>query len=141
MIEACPRCGAVVDYACLCPDGKPTFPLVPYRPIREAEASAYTATIFIAGDVEQAREACQAYCDEKGECVTVEPTTYVYTNGSETGVRIGFINYARFPRDDASIFSRARQLAERLIVILGQDSASVVATDKSVWLSCRSADV
>jgi hypothetical protein len=24
----CPRCKAVVDYACLCPDGNPKFPLV-----------------------------------------------------------------------------------------------------------------
>jgi hypothetical protein len=137
MTESCPKCGCTFDYACLCPDGNPTFPLVTTPCIRTKEVQSYTATVFIAGDLERAREACQAYCDERGECVTVESTTYVYTNGAEAGVRIGFINYARFPRTPAAIFDRAYDLARRLIIILGQTSASVVASDRTIFLTTR----
>lgn len=140
MLEACPRCGWIIEYGCGCPNGSSVFPTVPYREPRVVEVPSYQATIFIAGDLEKARAGCRMYCDEIGECVTVTPTEYVYTRGEETGVAIGFINYGRFPRSRDVIFARACNLARRLLIILGQDSASVVATDRTIWLSCREPD-
>lgn len=141
MIESCTVCGCTIDMGvCLCPDGRPG-PATPYRRSTTKLALGYQATIFIAGDLAKAEVACQAFCDAEGECVTVEPAKYVYTGGAEAGVRIGFINYARFPRSPDAIFNRAAQWAQRLIVILGQDSATVLSPDKSLFISCRTAEV
>ncbi len=136
---ACARCGCVVDYSCLCIEGAPSS--VPFIELQNrVEVETYRAVIFIGGDAEAAKTTCQIFCDSVGECVTVEPTDYVYTGGRTAGVRVGFINYGRFPRSPAEIFSRAEDLARRLLVTLGQESASIVATDKTVWLSTRPHD-
>ncbi|WP_441252655.1 hypothetical protein AB8A28_24745 [Tardiphaga sp. 71_E8_N1_1] len=109
--------------------------------MRIEHVETYQATIFIAGDHAQALRACRSYCDEIGLCVTVEPTTYVYTGGAEAGVRIGLINYPRFPSTPKSIFDRAETLARTLLESLDQQSVSIVATGKTVWLSRRSEDL
>ena len=102
------------------------------------EVSTYTATIFIAGDLNDARRICREAC-MAGLCVTVEPTEFIYTGGSETGVRVGLINYARFPADPAAVFAQAEALALKLVEGLHQHSASIVATDKTIWISRRAA--
>lgn len=79
-------------------------------------------------------------CDDVGLCVTVEPVSYLYTGGEADGVRVGLINYGRFPASPAEIFATAERLAKALIADLGQESASIVATDKTVWLSNRKED-
>jgi hypothetical protein len=109
--------------------------------VKRETVASYTATIFIAGDYAKALRACQSHCDEVGLCVTVEPTTYVFTGGAEAGVRVGLINYARFPSDPADIFRRAEALALILLDALEQGSVSVVASDKTVWLSRRPGDL
>jgi hypothetical protein len=43
------------------------------------------ATIYIAGPVAKIESVCRKFC-ERGMCVTVTPTTYIYTGGSEGGV-------------------------------------------------------
>ncbi len=101
----------------------------------------HAATIFIAGDHEKALRARQVHCDQVGLCVTVEPTTYVYTGGAESGVRIGLINYPRFPSTALDIGRRAKAFALILLDALEQESVSVVATDGTTWLSRRSADL
>ena len=98
---------------------------------------SYQVTVFIGGDLELAKAACQKFCDERGECVTVETTDYIYTNGSTEGVRVGFINYARFPRTRRVIFDQAVELARWLLIALDQESVSVVASDKTLWLTTR----
>lgn len=97
----------------------------------------YTAQIYIGGDLDTARRECRAYCHEVGECVTVEPVDFVFTGGMETGVRVGFINYPRFPREPADILARVIHLADRLLLALCQHSYSVVATDQTVFYSRR----
>ena len=105
------------------------------------EVRPHKATIYIAGDVEKAKEVCQAFCDKKGECVTVTPTTYIYTGGAEEGMAIGFINYARFPRSCTAIDNRALSLAELLLKELEQDSVSMVSDNTSIFLSNRVEDI
>lgn len=103
-----------------------------------AETISYPIQIWIAGDHAKALELCRAYCDETGFCVTVTPTAYVYTGGQEAGVAVGLINYGRFPSEPRAIFERARELTLRLIEGLEQESASIQAPDRTLWISFRS---
>lgn len=77
---------------------------------------------------------------EVGACVTVESVDYIYTGGEESGVRIGFINYPRFPSDAATIFNRAGDLAARLMERLCQHSYSIVGPEHTLWVSRRKED-
>lgn len=101
-------------------------------------APTYTATIYIAGDIDEARRVCREAC-MAGLCVTVTPTEFIYTGGAEAGVAVGLINYPRFPAEPAGIFAKAEALALKLIDGLCQHSASIVATDRTVWLTRREA--
>lgn len=105
--------------------------------MKVVRAKPYQVTIFIGGDLELAKAACQKFCDEKGECVTVEPTDYIYTGGSTPGVRVGFINYARFPRSRGKIFNEAMELGLWLLLTLDQESCTVIASDRNRWLTTR----
>lgn len=109
--------------------------------MREEIVTTYQATIFIAGDRDRAERICREYCDEVGLCVTIEPLVYVYTGGNEAGVRVGLINYPRFPSEPEAIFDHARTLANKLMLFLHQQSVSIVASDRTLWLSRRPVDV
>lgn len=104
----------------------------------ERTEPTFTATIYIAGDLATARQVCREFC-MSGLCVTVEPTEFVYTGGAETGVRVGLLNYPRFPSDAAEILDRARALADELRERLCQHSWLIVTPDESIWNSRRAA--
>ncbi len=93
--------------------------------------------IFIAGDIEQAKQVCREYCYQIGLCVTIEPVAYIYTGGEEAGVRIGLINYPRFPVDETELELRAMGLAEILKTRLCQHSFSVVGPKQTHWFTDR----
>lgn len=93
--------------------------------------------IFIAGDLEQAKQACREFCFEIGLCVTVEPVSYIYTGGEESGVRVGLINYPRFPGTSGALKERADGLAQMLMRRLCQQSYSIVGADTTEWFSRR----
>lgn len=103
------------------------------------EVQTYTAQIYIAGDIDHAKTICQHFVYDVGLCVTVEPVDYIYTGGREAGVRVGLINYPRFPAEPEAIFARALELAELLQVKLSQHSFTIVATDKTVFSTRRAA--
>jgi hypothetical protein len=104
--------------------------------MRQETLPTYTAAIYIAGDLDTARATCRHFC-MSGLCVTLESVEFIYTGGAETGVRVGLINYPRFPAEPADIFAKAEALADRLMNDLCQHSYSIVATDKTVWKSRR----
>lgn len=93
--------------------------------------------IFIAGDIAQAKQVCREFCFDVGLCVTVEPTTFIYTGGEEEGVRVGLINYPRFPTDAETIGARAKALADLLLKRLCQHSYSIVGPETTQWFSRR----
>jgi hypothetical protein len=97
------------------------------------ECKSYLVSIFIAGDLESARQICRKWCMENGDCVTVEPMEYIYTGGAENGVRISWINYPRFPRTNQEIHERADKLAELLMVGMCQNSYSIMTPDSTYW--------
>lgn len=93
--------------------------------------------IFIAGDISRAKQTCRIYCFGIGLCVTVEPVTYIYTGGEEEGVRIGLINYPRFPSKPETLQLRTRELAHQLMHDLCQHSYSIVGPEETEWFSRR----
>jgi hypothetical protein len=93
--------------------------------------------IFMAGDLAQAKQMCREYCFAIGLCVTIEPTTYIYTGGEEEGFRIGLINYPRFPGTEDSLRARANELADLLMKRLCQHSYSIVGPRETEWVSRR----
>ncbi|MBN7755467.1 hypothetical protein JYP46_01405 [Nitratireductor aquimarinus] len=93
--------------------------------------------IFIAGDIQQAKQVCREFCFAEGLCVTVEPVTYIYTGGEEEGVRVGLINYPRFPTNKDDLAAVARDLASSLMRRLCQHSYSIVGPDETEWISRR----
>lgn len=94
----------------------------------------YTARVYPAGDIETAKRWLRRHCYEHGLCVTVEPTTFIYTGGEETGLVAGLVNYPRFPSTPAEVFERARHIAEALVVECCQTAALVVGTDRTAWI-------
>lgn len=97
--------------------------------------------IFIAGDLAKAKQICREHVFEVGLCVTVAPVDYIYTGGEESGVRVGLINYPRFPVDALELESKAFQLAQKLMFGLCQHSFSIVGRDKTEWFSRRANEV
>lgn len=96
-------------------------------------------TIVMAGDIEQAKQVCREYCFEVGLCVTIDPTTYIYTGGEEQGFRVGLINYPRFPSSPDEILEKAKALADRLMHRLCQHSYSIITPTETLWFSRRPA--
>jgi hypothetical protein len=69
----------------------------------------------------------------------VEPSflDYIYSFGEEAGVRVGFINYPRFPREPAEIMANVESLAHDLMIGLSQGSYSIVTPAETFWVSRR----
>jgi hypothetical protein len=111
--------------------------MIPHR----AECPSYPVSIFMAGDTQDAEKICRTYCDESGFCVTVSYANYVYTGGEEDGFVVGLINYPRFPKTSDQIWARAEELAAMLRDNLGQQSYSIQALDRTVWISFRAQDI
>ncbi len=94
--------------------------------------------IYIAGDLATAKQVIREFC-QSGACVHVEPVDFIYTGGEESGMKIGFINYPRFPSTKAAIFLAASELAERLRIRLYQHSYTIVGPGQTTWTSHRPA--
>lgn len=96
-----------------------------------------TVAIWIAGDYARAVQACREFCMGMPLCVTVTPTDYVYVGGMESGVRVGLMNYPRFPESLPEISAKAEALAEFLRVALCQSSYSIEHPHETAWVSHR----
>lgn len=104
---------------------------------KSKRSPSFSTSIFIAGDLEQAKHICRDWCFRVGACVTVEPVSYIYTGGEESGVRVGLINYPRFPSSEEEMFQRAVNLGNELMLGLFQNSFSVEGPCETVWFSRR----
>ena len=102
-----------------------------------ADANTYWVKIYIAGPLEVAKQVCRKECLREGLCVTIEPTTYIYTGGEEAGVVVGLINYPRFPRPDDETLRRAIVLADNLMDAMCQHSVLVMTPHKTFWKTIR----
>lgn len=102
----------------------------------DIELPTYRVDLYLGGDLNDARRVCREFCCA-GLCVTIEPIEYVYNRGSETGVRVGLINYPRFPGTPEEVWTKAVALARLLIERLCQWSALVESRDRTLWISTR----
>lgn len=109
--------------------------------MRTEMAPTYTVSLYMAGDVDVARQAIREYCYDVGLCVTVTPTTYIYTGGEEAGFIVGFINYPRFPVEPADLDATAREVADLLLDRCCQHSYTLVAPEGSTWVTRREVSV
>jgi glycerol-3-phosphate cytidylyltransferase-like family protein len=100
--------------------------------------TTYQVNIYLAGNYDDAVRACKQFC-KIGLCVTVERCEYVYTGGAESGVKIGLLNYPKFPKEQEDILMTARKLSSFLLSELYQDSVLLVAPDITEWISFRKA--
>ncbi|MGU3661059.1 hypothetical protein [Methylobacterium fujisawaense] len=120
--------------------GRPLRPRVrgDVRGMTQRSEPTFTATIHMAGDLRTATETCRRFCME-GLCVTIEPSTFVYTGGAEEGFRIGLLNYPRFPAEPTKILQTAFRLADALRLACCQHSWLIVTPDETIWNSTREA--
>ena len=93
---------------------------------------------FITHSIAYCESICTQYCHEVGWCVTVTPTTYIYTGGWEKGAIIGIIQYPRFPTEETVLKKRTLKLANRLMEELGQYRVTINFPDEVIMLSNES---
>lgn len=103
-------------------------------------ANTFTAHIYMSGPIEVAKQIIRAECLREGLCVTIEPTTFIYTGGEESGYVVGLINYPRFPSTPAAIEARARDLMHKLLHATFQHSGLLMTPDVTEWVSKRGAE-
>lgn len=110
------------------------------KPLVKVEKS-FPITIHMAGKYNTARKLLKKYCDEMGFCVTLHTVEYIYKDGAEFGIRVGLINYPRFPSDPITLTKKALEIADLLRVGLKQESYSVETPVETIWYSYRKGDV
>lgn len=105
--------------------------------ITEKQEQTYWARIYMSGPMEVAKQTIRAECLRAGLCVTVEPTTFIYTGGEESGYVVGLIQYPRFPSHPVAIEDRARDLMEKLLEATHQQSALLMTPNVTTWITKR----
>jgi hypothetical protein len=95
------------------------------------------ARIYLSGPIEVAKQVIRADCLREGLCVTIEPTTFIYTGGEEAGYVVGLINYPRFPIEPEALFARARSLMHKLLDGTFQQSGLLMTPLFTEWVSNR----
>jgi hypothetical protein len=97
----------------------------------------YAVRIFSSGPIEVAKQALRLRCLQKGLCVTIEPTTFIYTGGEEQGFVVGLVNYPRFPSTNEALWNTAREVALLLLEACAQHSVLLQAPDITEWVTKR----
>lgn len=93
--------------------------------------------IFISGPIEVAKQTLRFEALREGICVTIEPTTFIYTGGEEAGYVVGLIDYPRFPWGAEKLLKRAEFIAGMLLIATCQQSAMIVTPQSTRWISNR----
>lgn len=99
---------------------------------KKGAVDSFTLVVWIGGDFNEARRAAREYCD-RGACLAIEPVSYVYTWGEETGVKVTVLNYARFPTTPEEQWEKAHDVALFLALRLHQKSYSVEGPDRTEY--------
>ena len=95
----------------------------------------YQIKIYLSGSIEVAKQVIREHLLERPLCVTIEPTTYIYTGGEEAGYVVGLLNYPRFPTAPNELAVRASILAELLLERTFQRSALIVSPETTQRLN------
>lgn len=100
-------------------------------------ADTFRVNIFMSGPIEVAKQVLREECMREGLCVTIDPTTFIYTGGEEIGFVVGLLNYPRFPSTPEKLFERTENIAMLLLDRTFQNSALIVTPDISLWITKR----
>lgn len=103
----------------------------------EKTAPTYQIKLYVAGPIDVAKQILRGECLRQGLCVTVEPTTFIYTGGEEAGYVVGLINYPRFPTTSEHLWTRALGIAEDLMRDTHQHSVLLMDPTNTQWISRR----
>lgn len=98
----------------------------------------YQIRLYLSGPIEVAKQVIREHALEYPICVTVEPTTFIYTGGEEQGYVVGLLNYPRFPTAPNELNVQARELAELLLDRTFQHSVLIVTPTETTWITKRS---
>lgn len=101
--------------------------------------TTFCVRLYISGPIEVAKQIIRAECLRDGLCVTIEPTSFIYTGGEETGYVVGLINYPRFPVSAGSLTERGRDLMHKLLEGTHQHSALMMTPNITEWITKREA--
>ncbi len=102
-----------------------------------AVVATFWVRLYLSGPIEPAKQVIRAECLREGLCVTIEPTTFIYTGGEEAGYVVGLINYPRFPSDPAALYARGRDLMLKLLDATFQHSALLMTPGETEWVTKR----
>lgn len=97
------------------------------------ECERINLLIYIAGDINVAKQAAREFCWDFGWCVTVTPTTFIYSGGEEDGVIIGVESYPRFPSSDITLMEKTEHFADILARRLCQKTYMICSKSKAKW--------
>lgn len=95
----------------------------------------YQIKIYLSGPIEEAKQIIRKHLMERPLCVTIEPTTFLYTGGEEAGYVVGLLNYPRFPTAPNELAVRAGILANLLLERTFQRSALLVTPEQTTWIN------
>jgi hypothetical protein len=97
----------------------------------------YWVKLYLSGPIEVAKQVLRAECMREGLCVTIEPSTFIYTGGEEQGYVVGLLNYPRFPSTPEQLDARAKVLMGALLAGTFQHSALMMTPTVTQWLTLR----
>lgn len=100
----------------------------------EKKSKTHIAQIYVSGSLESIEQCCRRYCNSTKLCVTITPTSYVFTGGKETGAIVGIINYPKFPRCVGELLDITNNLARSLLKDTQTKSLTVALDETSYYL-------
>lgn len=103
--------------------------------IKNMMLPTYQIRIYLSGSIEVAKQIIREHVLENPLCVTIEPTTFIYTGGEEQGYVVGLLNYPRFPTPPNELNVRADMMAELLLAKTFQRSCLVVKPGMTTWIT------
>jgi hypothetical protein len=95
----------------------------------------YNVKIYLSGPIEVAKQIIREHLFEHPLCVTIDPTTFIYMGGEETGYVVGLLNYPKFPTAPNELAIRASMLAILLLEKTFQRTALVVTPEQTTWIT------
>jgi hypothetical protein len=94
------------------------------------------AKIYIAGPKHKAEDVCRKWT-ERGACINLYETNYIYKYGEQTGIVVELINYPRFPRSEEELATMGRELGFELLKEMSQGSFTLQTNSITIYYDRR----